>query len=165
MLNWLHKIFIANEDRTLIMSTCFQLYLIVPPSSPRLIPGRGGAPQVGVGSRSITVCWLPAINSGGLNNVHYNIYLYDTNQDNPIFNKVNPEGIMHERSASTNNDRICYEATGVDPQTSYGVVVVSANGATGNPQTLTNLEAVQNRSVVFFVALGSDLAPRCECKT
>ena len=126
------------------------------PSSPRLLLSEGGIPQVS--QSSITVCWLPALDAGGLDDLRYNLYLFDTDSSNPEYNKVNSDGVVQE-SGGNNQTRICYELQDIDTQTSYGIIVVSANGATGDPERLTDVDTVQGHSVVFFLSLGDDLTP------
>ncbi len=63
-----------------------------PPPSPRLFLEQGGAPRVSQGS--IRVCWLPALDSSGLNDLRYNVYIYNTDQDDPIYNRVNSDGVV-----------------------------------------------------------------------
>ena len=124
-----------------------------PPSSPRLILGGGGAPRVSDNRTSISVCWLPSLDSGGIpETLHYNIYLYDTAVNVSLFEKVNSEPIID--ATMDNMTRICYEVPINDPETSYGVVVVASNGATVDPDNFTDVAGVQDRFVVFFVALG-----------
>lgn len=136
------------------MYTCYGT--LAPPSSPRLLLTRNGVPQVS--QSSITVCWLPALDMGGLNDLHYNIYLYDTADSDPVFNRVNKELVVQEEGGD-NQTSICYELRDINTQTSYGVIVVSANGATGDPMVLRGVDEVQDHSVVFFLTLGEDLVP------
>ena len=110
---------------------------------------------------SITVCWLPALDSVGLDDLRYNIYLYDSTLEEPTYQKANDEGIVQEDGDSDTN--ICYDVSVENTDTSYGVLVVSANGATGDQEELTDVQEVQDRFVVFFVALGSDLVAESEC--
>lgn len=96
------------------------------------------------------MCWLPALDSGGLDDLHYNIYLFNTELDDPEFNKVNTEPVVQENG----QNNICYELEGTDTSESYGIIVVSANGATGDPPTLMNLDEVQGHSITFFLSRG-----------
>lgn len=100
------------------------------------------------------MCWLPALDSGGLDDLRYNVYLYDTSLEEPFFERVNEE--MEIRSVINDTSILCHDAPIINDETSYGVVVVSANGATGDPENFTDVSEVQDRFVVFFVALGGD---------
>lgn len=131
------------------------LWFLAPPSSPRLLLTSEGVPQVS--QTSITVCWLPSLDMGGLDDLHYNIYLYDTDSPAPEFNRVNSNEVLQEGGG--NQTSICYELQDIDTQTSYGIIVVAANGATGDPAMLRDLDQVQGHSVVFFLSLGEDLVP------
>lgn len=93
---------------------------------------------------------------GGLTDLHYNIYLFDTTDPDPVFNRVNQEAVEQE-AGGDNQTSICYPLRDINTQTSYGVIVVSANGATGDPAVLRGIEEVQDHSVVFFLTLGEDL--------
>ena len=109
------------------------------------------------------VCWLPALDKGGLDNLRYNIYIFSTDKDNPTYMRLNPaEGVVQQ--GGDDNSQVCYDAkiTGVGPN--YGIIVVSTNGATASidGDTIGNVEDVQGRSVAFFVA-GSP-ATSCPCK-
>lgn len=106
-----------------------------------------------VDGRSIRVCWLPALDSGGLDDLRYNVYLYVTDEEVPVFNRFNSEGIVQEEGGN-NQTALCHSLEDIATDTSYGIIVVSANGATGDPETLTNVDDVQGRSVVFFLTLG-----------
>ena len=103
--------------------------------------------------------WLPSLDCGGIpETLHYNIYLYDTAVDEALFEKVNSEPITQVDNVT----RVCYEVPIGDPETSYGVVVVASNGATVDPDSFTDVAGVQDRFVVFFVALG-DLSDPAMC--
>ncbi len=127
---------------------------IVPPSSPRLILSGSGTPRIG--QNSISVCWLPAEDSGGLDDLHYNIYLYDTSLDNPDYLKANNEGIFQENGNSDSN--VCYEVEITGENINYGVLVVSANGATGDPQSITDVGSIEGRFVAFFLSSSQNLS-------
>lgn len=125
-------------------------YSIGPPSSPRLILGSAGSPRRN--GDTITICWLPALDPGGLSDLRYNIYVYDTSVDDPTFERANPsEGIV--QGAGDDQTQICYDVEVSDTGSSYGIIVVSSNGATSvtDTQVLMNVEDVQDRSVTFFV--------------
>ena len=49
--------------------------------------------------------------------------------------------------------QICYDVKVRNDQTSYGIIVVSSNGATAGTdvKVLANVQDVQSRSVTFFV--------------
>lgn len=153
----------ANEDNVfgtmhmgVVKCRCYEFLFAAPPSSPRLLLTGNGVPQVR--QSSITVCWLPALDTGGLDDLRYNIYLYDTTDPDSEFNKLNDEGVVQEEGGD-NQTSICYELEDIDTQTSYGIIVVAANGVTGDPLLLSDLDQVQGRSVVFFLTLGEDLVP------
>ena len=122
-----------------------------PPSSPRLSLTGEGVPSIN--GDSIRVCWLPALDSGGLDDLRYNVYLYVTNEEPPVFNRVNSESIVLAEGGS-NQTTLCHNLEDIATDTSYGIIVVSANSATGDPQMLANVDDVQGRSVVFFLTLG-----------
>ena len=122
-----------------------------PPSSPQLL-----ASKPTVDGTFVTVCWGPALNSGGLDDLHYNVYVRQVDQ--AVYTKVNNEGIFSSES------KICHEVSGLDAMTSYAVVVVSANGATGDPETLDQqLTSVQGHFVAYFVDTGEAGVCVCVC--
>ena len=96
----------------------------------------------------VTVCWGAALDSGGLTDLHYNVYTHQTGVDGPMYRKVNNVAI-------TGMGEICYDVPGLNPMTSYAIVVTSANGATGDPETLDiSLSSVAGQFVAFFVDTG-----------
>ena len=103
------------------------------------------------------MCWLPSLDTGGLDDLRYNLYLFDTTDVAPEFNKVNDEGVVQEEGDSM----ICYELQDINTNTSYGIIVVAANGATGDPQVL-QADQVPSHSAVFFLSMveGPDLSSK-----
>ncbi len=66
-----------------------------------------------------------------------------------MYTKVNPNPIV-----GTGND-FQYDVPGLDGSSSYAIVVVAANGATGDPETLDDkLTAVDGHYVAYFVDTG-----------
>ena len=136
-------------------------FLSAPASSPRLILGSGGLPVVN--GDMITVCWLPSLNKGGLDDLRYNLYVFSTDVQSPTFRRLNPpEGVVQEDGDDTTN--VCYAARIAGFGINYGMIVVATNGATASidGEVITDAELVQGRSVAFFVA-GSP-ASSCSCK-
>ena len=91
------------------------------------------------------MCWLPALEKGGLNDLSYSIYLYDTSLMEPVFKRV---GTV--TGNFTNQEKIPFDVDISDAASSFSVMVVSVNGATGDPESFTDVQEVQDRSVVFF---------------
>ena len=133
---------------------------LAPPSSPRLILGSGGLPIVS--GDITTVCWLPALDKGGLDDLRYNIYIFSTDEKSPTYMRLNPaEGVVQQ--GGDDNTQVCYDAKITGVGLNYGIIVVSTNGATVSTDGVAiNVEDVQGRSVAFFVA-GSP-ATSCPCK-
>ena len=98
--------------------------------------------------RFVSLCWGAALDSGGLDDLHYNIYIHLPGVDGPMYRKVNNEAIKGK-------GEICYNVSGIKPMSSYAIVVTSANGATGDPKTLDqSLTTVDGQYVAFFVDTG-----------
>ena len=95
------------------------------------------------------MCWLPSLDTGGLDDLRYNLYLFDATEEAPEFNKVNDEGVVQEEG--DNQTVICYELQDINTDASYGIIVVAANGATGDPQVLQT-DQVPSHSAVFFLS-------------
>ena len=96
----------------------------------------------------VTVCWGSALNTGGLDDLHYNVYVHQVGMDGAMYNKVNDNPI-------TGSGELCHEISGLNSMSSYAVVVTSANGATGDPPTLDQqLSSVQGQFVAYFVDTG-----------
>ncbi len=134
-------------------------YFAAPPSSPRLILGREGVPIVS--GCVATVCWLPALDKGGLNDLRYNIYIFSTESNSPRYTRLNPpEGVVQQNGGDST--KVCYDATSSGFGDNYGIIVVSTNGATASIDgaVISNVEEIQGRSVAFFVAGKS-----CFCST
>ncbi len=95
-----------------------------------------------------TVYWSASLNSGGLDDLHYNIYVHRVGTTGAMYNKVNTEPI-------TGTSDLSYNVPGLDGSSSYAIVVVAANGATGDPQTLDQqLTEVDGHYVAYFVDTG-----------
>ena len=87
------------------------------------------------------------MDSGGLDDLHYNVYIRQVDQ--ATYTKANSEGIVSSKQT------ICHEVSGLNPMSSYAIVVASANGATGDPETLDQqLTRVQGHFVAYFVDTG-----------
>lgn len=112
------------------------------PSSPVLT-----RKPVTVDGTFVRVCWGAALDSGGLDDLHYNVYVQRTDSSSG-FTKVNADSIV-------GSGEICHEISGLDPFSSYAVIVTSANGATGDPETLDQqLSTVQGRFLAYYVDTG-----------
>ncbi len=73
-----------------------------------------------------------------------------------MYNKVNDNPI-------TGSGELCHEISGLNPSSSYAVVVTSANGATGDPEILDQqLSSVQGQFVAYFVDTGEPGEGVCE---
>ena len=134
---------------TLFISTDF--FRPVPPTHPHT-PESPSPPLLTVepvvDGTYVDVCWGAALDSGGLNDLHYNIYVHQTGVDGPMYMKINDVGIM-------GTGEICHPVSGFNPMSSYAIVVTSANGATGDPETLDqSLTTVEGQYVAFFVDTG-----------
>ena len=103
-----------------------------------------------VDGTNVDVCWRAALNSGGLNDLHYNIYVHQIGVEGAMYMKVNDVGI-------TGTGEICHPvpSSRLNPMSSYAILVTSANGATGDPETLDqSLTTVDGQYVAFFVDTG-----------
>jgi len=93
----------------------------------------------------VRVFWRSAQDSGGLDDLHYNVYV---RAGEPQYSRVNDVPII-------GTGDLDYEVVGLAPGTSYTIVVTSANGATGDPETLDlELSTVQGQFVAYFVGTG-----------
>ncbi len=104
----------------------------------------------------VTVCWGSALNTGGLDDLHYNVYIRQVGMDVAMYNKVNDNPI-------TGSGELCHDISGLNLSSSYAVVVTSANGATGDPPMLDQqLSSVQGQFVAYFVDTGEPGVWVCE---
>ena len=88
-------------------------------SSALLLLVHEGVPTVR--QSSISLCWLPALDTGGLNDFHYNIYLFNTSENNPIIIQQSQQRIMwYDRELKATFTMNCMQDINV--QTSYGHV-------------------------------------------
>ena len=114
---------------------------VEPPTAPQISPD----PPT-IDGTFIVVCWRAVNNSGGRDDLHYNIYTLPAGGS--IFSRANAEPI--EPSGANQ----CYELSGLQSQTSYTIVVTSANGATNDPVEFEELSQVENRFIAFYVSTG-----------
>ena len=96
---------------------------------------------------AIELCWLRSDDSGGLSDLHYNVYV--ASNDTQLFTKANTDPIRDT----------CYKVPNPDAKSSNTLVVVAANGATSDPNDFTaeNITMVQDRFVLFFVPPGDEI--------
>ena len=93
---------------------------------------------------AVFVTWLAANDTGGRDDFHYNIYVLANNSG--VFVKWNVNPI----------DDTFYTITDLDVSSSYSIVLVSSNGATGDPDQFTDVLVVQNRFLLFYVVTGEE---------
>ena len=122
-----------------------------PPSSPRLAIN---SPPI-ISGTEIRACWLPSLERGGRDDFHYNIYALAVGSDQ--FRKVNDLEILPNVADQDMEDRsepVCYNLILTEGQSSYTIVVVASNGAVNDAEIFTDISAVQDRFIAFYVATG-----------
>ena len=119
-----------------------------PPSSPRLVIH---LPPT-INGTEIRVCWLPSLERGGRDDFHYNIYALAVGSDQ--FRKVNDLDILPtvaDQSMEDRSEPVCYNLHLMKGQSSYTIVVVASNGAVNDAENFTDISAVQDRFIAFYV--------------
>ncbi len=124
--------------------------LLSPTPGPPSSPGVDFDNLPSVTGNASQFCWLASVDTGGLL-LHYDVYVSSNNAN--LFVRSNTQPITGT----------CFTVTGLDLSTSYLIVIVAANGATNDPDDFTNIDLVQDRFLLFFIATGDEVL-RCSGK-
>ncbi len=96
------------------------------------------------GSQGVTIFWYPAQQSGNPEEIHYNVYTY--NSAEKVYIKENTDNI------EANSDSDFIEYTISNDLSTLSLIVTSASTTTGDEEVISNLSQVQNRFILFYVS-------------